>query len=252
MKLKLLMKINFRGYYEGIQIHGIKKKQYLKKVKSRINELKEWCSIEYGLTDTAIVNRLEIQKEDFYMFKQNEKEFRDIIESRPKYLQMLTGYKSYVKPHLNDIKDWVNSGISLDMVAKKLGISFASLLKYRKEEPELNDILEINRTLVVDRLKKTLIERAIGFEREEIKQVVEKYGEGQKAKVKTKIEKTKKYIYSDNCLIFALKNLAPDEFSDYVKQDINVSNDGFIEALKATADDVWGVKDEDFTNNETE
>lgn len=77
-------------------------------------------------------------------------------------------YYSYVEPHLDKIQEWVEY-LSEENIADKLGVSYSSLQKYKREYPALNEALQRGRQNLVDELRKTMKKRATGFYYEETK-----------------------------------------------------------------------------------
>jgi hypothetical protein len=129
-------------------------------------------------------------------------------------------YESHVKPYLDKIPRWRRDGMTEKQICEKLDITEESLNQYKKRYTELTESLKTGKAELVESLKDSLYRRAMGYEYEETKTTVEKDDQGKDRK---KIEKNKKMIFSDTCLIFALKNIDPENFKDRkdVKADIN-------------------------------
>ena len=77
-------------------------------------------------------------------------------------------YETHVKPYLKDIQDWYEL-LNEEQIAKKLGISVASFENYKKRHPELKEVLQTGKELLVEELKNSLKKKAKGFYYEETK-----------------------------------------------------------------------------------
>lgn len=113
-------------------------------------------------------------------------------------------YESHVKPRLEEIKNWYGT-LTEAQIAKKLGISVCSFEKYKKTYPELVEVLQSGKELLIEELKDTLKMKAKGFHYEETKTTIKMDGNGIPVKI---IEKYKKYSAPDTGAIhLLLKNL---------------------------------------------
>lgn len=75
-------------------------------------------------------------------------------------------YQTHVEPHLEEIKEWYQT-LTLQQIAKKLGISKSTLCKYKNEHPELDEALTIGRDKLVEDLRASIKKRALGYDVEE-------------------------------------------------------------------------------------
>lgn len=127
-------------------------------------------------------------------------------------------YQTHVEPYIETIIAWRKEGYTIEQIANKLGISKASLCAYGNKYIELMDALKTSKEYLVTKLKQSLYKKALGFEYEETKTsaTVEKDENGaDKIGSKRRVEKTKKYYAPDvAALVFALCNLAPDEWKN--------------------------------------
>ena len=115
-------------------------------------------------------------------------------------------YETHVKPYLSQIAEWYEL-LSEGQIAKKLGISQASLDTYKKEHTELAECLKNGRNHLVEELKGSLKKKAKGYYYEETKTYIREEG-GKRVQV---IEKYKKYAHPDTGAIhLLLKNLDPE------------------------------------------
>lgn len=78
-------------------------------------------------------------------------------------------YQTHVEPHLEEIKEWYQT-LTLQQIAKKLGISKSTLCKYKNEHPELDEALTIGRDKLVEELRESIKKRAKGYNWVEVTQ----------------------------------------------------------------------------------
>jgi hypothetical protein len=80
-------------------------------------------------------------------------------------------YNSIVKPHIEngDISSWVQD-MTEYQICEKLNISVSAFNEYKKQHSELQDALNSGRTELVSDLKKTLIQKAKGYQDTEVKE----------------------------------------------------------------------------------
>ena len=119
-------------------------------------------------------------------------------------------YESHVKPRLEEIRTWYQVCTEAQ-IAKKLGISMTTFGRYKREHPELREVLKEGRETLVEDLKVTLKKKAQGYYYEETKTVIRQEGE----KEVRVIEKYKRYAHPDTGAIhLLLKNLDDDWRND--------------------------------------
>ena len=123
-------------------------------------------------------------------------------------------YYDYVEPHLSDIEKWVEL-LSEAQIAERLGISYPSLQKYKKEYPSLSEAMQRGRQHLVEDLKDSLKKKAKGFYYEETK--IREITTGKPGReVTTKVKDVhRKYCPPDTGAIhLLLKNLDPEWRND--------------------------------------
>ena len=74
-------------------------------------------------------------------------------------------YDTQVKPRLDEIKEWVESGATDTEIIKQLDVSRPAFYKYIKQHEELGEIIQTGRTAKVKELTTALYEKAIGGKR---------------------------------------------------------------------------------------
>lgn len=99
-------------------------------------------------------------------------------------------YETDIKPFINDIKNAVSAGATIEEVASALGIAKSTLNKYKAEKKELSDAFARGREKVVFEIKAALLKKALGFEYEEEKKVGRKDKDGENVIL---VEKYKRY-----------------------------------------------------------
>ncbi len=85
-------------------------------------------------------------------------------------------YEEYVRPRLEDIKKWAESGATEKEISTALGIALSTFSDYKTKYSELTDALRTGRQKVVLDIKAALLRKALGFEYEE-KRGVQKNGQ---------------------------------------------------------------------------
>ena len=121
-------------------------------------------------------------------------------------------YNIYVEPKLLLVEGWYKNGLTIEQIAKNLGISKVTLYKYMDEHAELSERLKKSKEVADIEVENALFKSALGYEYEEVKQLIEEDKEGNKKK---KIEKTKKFIPPNpTAIIFYLKNRKRKDWND--------------------------------------
>lgn len=119
-------------------------------------------------------------------------------------------YETHVHPRFDEIKEWYQDMTEAEIV-KRLGISVRAWENYKKEYPELTELLKDSKTQLKHELKETLKKKAKGFYYEESKTFIREENGKQ---VKT-IEKHKKYAQPDlGSIHLLLKNLDENWHND--------------------------------------
>jgi len=131
-------------------------------------------------------------------------------------------YETHVKPFLDRIPFWRKDGMTEKQIADKLGIAEDTLHRYKNLYSEFSECLKKGRENLLEELKESLYKRAMGYKTEEVKQLIRKTRAGKEI---TEVEKYTKEVHSDTCLIFALKNLDPENWRDRreLQQDIKLN-----------------------------
>lgn len=96
----------------------------------------------------------------------------------------ISRYETHVEPFLDDIGKWKVSKTE-EQIAEMLGISYASLQKYKKIYSELNEALLFGNKKKCDDVESAMYKRAKGYDYYEEKEVIDK-NTGQIVTLKTK------------------------------------------------------------------
>lgn len=130
------------------------------------------------------------------------------------------------------IEGWARDGLTDEQIAHNMGISPSTLYEWKKKYPEILEALKKGKEVVDREVENALLKRALGYEYEEVKQIIEKDENGKDRK---RVEKITKHVPPDTgAQIFWLKNRKPNEWRD--KRDVSV--DGTIDTKVSKLDSI--------------
>ena len=131
-----------------------------------------------------------------------------------------TTYKDWItEDGLTKLEGMARDGLINEQIAHNIGINPSTLYEWQKKYPEIAKALKQGKEVIDRQVENALLKRALGYEYEEVKQIIEKDAKG---KDKKKIEKTVRQIAPDTTAqIFWLKNRKPAEWRD--KQELEHS-----------------------------
>ena len=130
------------------------------------------------------------------------------------------------------IEGWARDGLTDEQIAHNMGISPSTLYEWKKKYPEISEALKKGKEVVDREVENALLKRALGYEYEEVKQIIEKDENGKDRK---RVEKITKHVPPDTgAQIFWLKNRKPNEWRD--KRDVSV--DGTIDTKVSKLDSI--------------
>lgn len=141
------------------------------------------------------------------------------------------------KEGLLKIEGWARDGLTDKQIAYNIGITEQTLNDWKKRFPPLSEALKRGKEVVDRQVENALLKRALGYEYEEVKQIIEK---DEKGKNRKRIEKTIKHVVPDTTAqIFWLKNRKPHEWRDRREIETNEEElsklDKLIEAIDNAA-----------------
>lgn len=150
------------------------------------------------------------------------------------------------------LQGWARDGLTDEQIAKNIGIAYGTLYEWKKRFPELDDAIKKGKAPVDFEVENALLKRALGYDWEEVTEevtqvpVTTKSKDGQtviETKTEKHIRKVKKHVPADvTAQIYWLKNRRRGVWCDRPPEIDNTEsgeNDGFIEALTATAAEDW-------------
>lgn len=71
-------------------------------------------------------------------------------------------YEEKIKSRFEDIKKWVEQGVTEKSIAKQLGIAYSTFNKYKMEKMEFMELIKNNRTICINKIENAMYETAIG------------------------------------------------------------------------------------------
>lgn len=115
------------------------------------------------------------------------------------------------KDGLTKLEGWARDGLVDEQIANNVGIHVATLYEWKKRFTEIDDALKRGKEVIDMEVENAMLQRALGYEFEEVKTIVEDTD----GKTKKKIEKIQKHIPADvTAQIFWLKNRKPEHWRD--------------------------------------
>ena len=125
------------------------------------------------------------------------------------------------------IEGWARDGLTDEQIAHNIGIARGTLYKWKDKYSDIDDALKKGKEVIDRQVENALLKRALGYEYEEVKQIIEKDDKGKDRK---RIEKTVKQVIPDTTAqIFWLKNRKPAEWRD--KQNLEVEGNLDISSM---------------------
>lgn len=112
------------------------------------------------------------------------------------------------------LEGWKRDGLTDEQIARNLGVSKHTLIKWKKNIPDFLDAIKKGKEVSDYELENALHKRAVGY-----------YYEEETVTNKGEVVKIKKYEHANpTSLIFALKNRLPHKYRDKVEQEITNRN----------------------------
>lgn len=117
----------------------------------------------------------------------------------------------YIKSKFSEIEQYLSQNLNEKQIIKNLGIGKTAFERYKREHPELKELLKKGRQVQVKEVENALMKKALGFEYEETETYVRKTGGVET----THIKKVKKYSAPDvGACALILKNKDRENWSD--------------------------------------
>ncbi|HEG9836141.1 TPA: helix-turn-helix domain-containing protein [Staphylococcus aureus] len=112
------------------------------------------------------------------------------------------------------VEGWKRDGLTDEQIARNLGVSKHTLIKWKKNIPDFLDAIKKGKEVSDYELENALHKRAVGY-----------YYEEETVTNKGEVVKIKKYEHANpTSLIFSLKNRLPHKYRDKVEQEITNRN----------------------------
>jgi len=128
------------------------------------------------------------------------------------------------------IEGWARDGLIDEQISHNIGIHPSTLYEWQKKYPKITEALKKGKEVIDRQVENALLKRALGYEYEEVKQIIEKDDKGKDRK---RIEKTVKHVVPDvTAQIFWLKNRKPQEWRDKQQVDLDVTGVQIIDDIE--------------------
>lgn len=146
------------------------------------------------------------------------------------------------------VEGWAREGLSDEQICLKMRISKDTFYRWMNTFSEFSDAIKRGKAPVDVQVENALLKSALGHTvtlKKPIKVKVEKQLAGKGKIVEERIEYAEEEVYIPPqavSQIFWLKNRRPDKWRDRPQEGANTEtavDDGFIEALSATAEKDW-------------
>lgn len=101
------------------------------------------------------------------------------------------------------IESWARDGLTDEQIANNMGIAAGTLYEWKKRFPEIDEAIKKGKRPVDLEVENALLKRALGYDYEEVKTLIEEVD----GKKKKKVEKITKHVPADvTAAIFWLRN----------------------------------------------
>ena len=110
------------------------------------------------------------------------------------------------------LEAWARDGLTDEQIAHNMGCNVRTLYDWKRAYPPIDRALKTGKEVVDIQVENALFKRAIGYDYEEVKTIIETLPGGEK---RQRAERTKKHVPGDTTAqIFWLKNRKPIEWRD--------------------------------------
>lgn len=117
---------------------------------------------------------------------------------KPRYTEWLT-QEGQMK-----LEAWARDGLTDEQISHNMGCNIRTFYVWKKNHPQIDAALRTGKDVVDIQVENALFKRAIGYDYEEVKTVIETMPDGEK---RQRAERTRKHVAGDvTAQIFWLKN----------------------------------------------
>ena len=117
---------------------------------------------------------------------------------KPRYTEWLT------QEGLMKLEAWARDGLTDVQISHNMGCNIRTFYVWKKNHPQIDAALRTGKEVVDIQVENALFKRAIGYDYEEVKTIIETLPDGEK---RQRAERTRKHVVGDvTAQIFWLKN----------------------------------------------
>ena len=158
--------------------------------------------------------------------------------AKPKYKKWLE------KENLILLEGWRRDGLTLNQIAKNMGINVSTLHLYMNKYKEILNALKKGEEVAIYEVENAMYKSALGHYAEEVERIETK--DANNDEVQTITKSHRRYIPPNvGAQIFILKNRRNVKWRDnpeFVENE-KVTDDGFLKALEGSAAEDWNTGD---------
>ena len=163
--------------------------------------------------------------------------------AKPKYEKWLE------KENLILLEGWRRDGLTLDQIAKNMGINVSTLHLYMNAHKEILNALKKGEEVAIYEVENAMYKSALGHYAEEVERIETK--DANNDVVQTIVKGHRRYIPPNvGAQIFILKNRRNIKWRDNPEfiENEKVTDDGFLKALEGSAAEDWKADDGEVQN----
>lgn len=124
------------------------------------------------------------------------------------------------------LEGMARDGLTDEQIAQNIGIARSTLNVWKNRFVDISDSLKRGKEIIDRQVENALLKRALGYEYEEVKMVVEKDEKGNEKKRQEKV--IRKVVPDTTAQIFWLKNRKPEDWRDrretQISGEVNTNN----------------------------
>lgn len=153
-------------------------------------------------------------------------------------------YERKVLPRFDEIRELRRAGQTEKNISKYLGVSYVTFLKYKEKYPELQELMDDSKRVLIKELEDTMFEMALGKRQvREVRTFITQNGDKQSIKTE---ETIKDIAPSVPLLIFSLKNLDSSKWRDVPQSSVNEIQAALDNIKKVSSELAKNLNDDDY------